>query len=173
MRATDGFTLHRVFGTIVHQKNINAGETFSFTVQNAAPISQHDNKSMVTKGRVTVAQEDGTPVPVELFAQVKHHKPSNDTIVPLGTFVVTAHETSEWWCINAEANHLNRRAMRAESFSLPSGASTTFELGTKFLVCAGQIQIGDTVFSAGEALEITTVQKTAVALSDCFGFFFV
>ena len=173
MRASDGFTIHRVFGTIVHQKNFDAGETFSFSIEKTTLLNQHKNKSLFTKGRITVAQEDGTPVAAELFGAVKHYKPTNNTVVPAGNFVVTAHEASEWWCINADANSMNSRAMQVESFSLLSGASTVFKVGTKFLVCAGDIQIDDTVFSAGKAIEITTAPKTVTALSDCFGFFFV
>lgn len=169
MRVVNGFKIHRVFGAIVHQKTINAGETFDFSIAKTIPSEQYENKTLFTKGRITGTREDGSPLPVE---RVPGTHTMTLNLVPSGNFTFTAQEDSEWWCINGEANKLNKRAMQAKIFSLKSGASTTLAVGTKLLVCAGNLQIDDTVFGDGKAVELTTTPKTAVALSNCYGFLF-
>lgn len=169
MRFANGFKIHRVFGTIVHQKNIGAGETFDFSIEKSVLSEQYENKTLFTKGRITGTREDGSPLPVE---RVPGTHTMTLGVVPSGNFTFTAQEDSEWWCINGPANRLNQRAAQAKIFSLKAGASKTLEVGTKLLVCVGELQIDDTVFGAEKAIELTSNSKTAVALSDCYGFLF-
>lgn len=192
MMNNNGFKIHRVFGTIVHQKNFSAGEIFSFPVgesfaltdarvsdnkvlyylhtgtSGATSLSEHStDRTLHVKGVITGVQEDGSPLPVR---RVPDASTMSVTILPPGTY--TAEEDAEWWCINAETNRLNKRAKKTQFFFLKSGASTTLALGTKLLVCGGDLQIDGTVFGSGKAVELVTAPKTAAALSDCYGFLF-
>lgn len=192
MMGHNGFKIHRVFGTIVHQKSFSAGETFDFPVGESFALTDarvsdnkvlyylHAGKSGATtlpensadrtlqvKGVITGVREDGSPLPVRRVPDVSD---MSVTVLPPGTYM--AEEDAEWWCVNAEANRLNTRAKKTQFFFLKSGASTTLAVGTKLLVCGGNLQIDDTVFESGRAIELVTAPKTAVALSNCYGFLF-
>jgi hypothetical protein len=169
MNEASGYKIHRVFGTIVHQKTFPIGETFKITVAKDTDSTQYGDKTLFTKGRVTGVRSDGTPLPFERVPGVNN---LSRELIPAGEFTFTAQEDSEWWCINALANRLNKRALQVAVFSLKAGADTTLNVGTKLLVCAGELQINDMVFGAGEAIEVTRARYTTTANSDCYGFLF-
>ncbi|MDO9100513.1 MAG: hypothetical protein Q7V53_07255 [Caldisericota bacterium] len=155
----------KVFGWIVHRKELFAGETYTVTVADDTLPEESENITFWTKGLVLGKRQDG----YEPAARVAGCFSLDFANMSAGTFTFTCIEDSEWFCVNSRAN---RNALPTLTpVRLPAGDVLDLPAGTLLFVCTGTLRTaaGDVV--AGDELELLNpAQVTAV--EDVYGLIF-
>lgn len=157
------------FGFVVQHNKISAGDQYGVTVIRTMDSAQFGNASVFTKGRISGVREDGSPLP---FDRVPGVTSLGRDSIPGGSYVFTAVEDSEWWCINFRANKFNREFFDISVVTLAPGESRAIDVGAKLFLCDGSMQMDGEALTAGQPLPVPTEQKTITALTDCYCFSF-
>ena len=170
MKQKFDYARYNVFDAVVHQKRVAAGDKYKVIIKENTNSDGFGNISVFTKGRITGVFPDGSPL---LFERVPGVHTLDREFIPAGEFTFTAQEDSEWWCINRHlSQNIHITLEKIKIFSLAAGASTTLVVGTKLLLCEGNLQIGNNTFSAGSAVEISSANFDVTATTNCYGFLF-
>jgi len=158
-----------VFGFVVQHNKISVGDQYGVTIHRDVNSAQFGNTSVFTKGRITGAREDGSPLP---FERVPGVTTLGRDLIPAGTYIFTAEEDSEWWCVNFTANRFNPEFFGISVVVLAPGESHVVGAGAKLFLCSGSMQIDGETLTDAQEIPVPTEQKTITALTDCYCFSF-
>lgn len=164
----------RVFGWIVVQCQLEAGDKPQLEIPVATDIREFDNITMYSAGKVSMSYSDGNPngyrtmllpgdCPV-LDAMTTTKNP----VVPAQTLITfEALEPSEYWCFNYL---LNRRSLPVLERVIMSEEDTMTVTNKKLFLMNGTMTIGDTQYMGPISIDIAN-ESVINAVTDCFGVF--
>lgn len=151
------FIRHKVFGWAVHQKVFAQGEQYTSRLERDTDPKDSENITFWTKGRIAgVNTATGEATPDRAAGMFSFDLP----VYPAGTYLMTAQEPSEWWCVNYMANVKALPTLRP--LVVTPGDSVTLPEGTRLFVCEGTLSLdGETFGKATAAYTTRVVQASA------------
>ena len=158
-----------VHGWKVLRRKMRAGQTYSIDVaaDSTDPLTT-DNVALWVAGRVrarTTAQDVNPPERVPGFFTLER------TFVPAGVHSFEVIEDTEWWCFTRQLN--GGQLPRVDAIRLDCGGTSTFSLGTKFVLCSGKYTVNGNEGSGLGVFRVSSAQASVVAITPTYGFVFL
>lgn len=157
---------YSVFGWNLHFARMRAGEFENRRVPQDVPRSKNPYLALWTKGRIDIVRQDDDQVmPSRTPGYYSAERPD----VQKGTYVMTAVEDSEWWCIDAQAN--GNKLPAVSPLRLSAGDCLELPAESRVLLCAGELLVGETPVNGPVPITLANISELT-AVTDCYGLIF-
>lgn len=166
MKPAFDYVRHSVFGWVIHQKMVAAGEGYRADVPVAVEARDSGNITLWTKGCIRGTRPDGSATEPRVPGSFNQDR----GIFEPGEYQFVAQEDSEWWCINWIANRRSLPEVRAVRLAV--GEMLELKPGDRLLICAGQAELDHHTFGPASALSIGSSERTLVATQPTYGMLF-
>lgn len=161
------FHPYQVFGWRLHKVTMERGDTLVTEVSVNTLRAEADTINLYTKGGISVSCT--APNKYHL-GQRKVGEFSRDRInIKAGTYVSTAEEPVEIWCVNYTIN--KKQLPNLVPLRLTAGESLEIPADSRLLICHGCLAINGNDIQGPETVTFSQA-RLATAVTDCFGLFF-
>jgi hypothetical protein len=158
------FRKYKVFGWTLYRKTLPAGHGYTAINSAETTHSESDNVTLWTKGRIT-GVNTATQAPVTTRIPGLFSK--NLAAYPAGKFAFKAEEDSEWWCFSYTASR-RKEPTSLDAMTLEVGEQHEFPIGSRFLVCGGEVTSPSGTFGPGQAAYVQSAPITVTASQRTF-----